>query len=295
MSESQIGESEMRYRFAGSLAVALIAVATLVALTSAPLAGQAPAARPPAYTPPRLPFGQPNLQGVWNTRNLAKYDLEDHSASPGVPAGKGVVVDPPDGKIPYQPWALAKKQENFKNSRTLNPMWPDPLKTADPVGKCYMPGVPRITYLGWPFEIWQTPKYIAILYEWTHVYRLIHLDRTEHVQGIGTYQGFSTGKFEGNTLVVDVKDFNEFTWFDMAGNHHSEALHVVERYTPVDADTLQYEATIEDPKVFTRPWKIAMPLLRQKEIGILDYECYMLLDETGVHLTWPREEAEKAN
>jgi hypothetical protein len=141
-------------------------------LAAAPLiTGQAPAARPAVFAPPRLPFGQPDIQGVWNTRNLAKYDVEDHSASPGVPAGRGVIVDPPDGKLPYLPSAAATRQQNFKNSRTS-----DPLKSADPLAKCYMPGVPRITYLGWPFQIYQTAKYVAILYEWTHVWRLINLE-----------------------------------------------------------------------------------------------------------------------
>jgi hypothetical protein len=285
----------MRHRFVGSWLAAVLGLSILVALTSARVAGQAPAgraevARASTYTAPRLPFGQPNIQGVWNVRNLARYDIQDHSASPGVPAGKGVVEG---NELPYQPWALEKKKENFKNSRSLNPMWPDPLKSADPLAKCYMPGVPRATYLGWPFQIYQTPKYIAILYEWTHVWRLIYLDRPDHLENIGSYQGFSLGKWEGNTLVVEVKDFNDFTWFDMAGNFHSDALHVTERYTPVDADTLQYEATITDPKVFTRPWKMSMPLHRQTEIGILDYECYMLVDESGIPLTWPREEKER--
>jgi hypothetical protein len=241
-----------------------------------------------AYAPPRLPFGQPNLQGVWNVRNLAAFNLEDHSSSHGVPAGRGVIVDPPDGRIPYRPDALAKRQENFDRSRTA-----DPLQNADPLSKCYMAGTPRMTYLGWPFQIFQTPKYIAILYEWTHVYRLIYLDRPDHVEGIGTYQGFSVGRFEGNTLVVDVRDLNDFTWLDKAGNFHSDALRVVERYTPVDADTIRYEATLEDPKVYTRPWTMRMLLHRQKDISLLDFECYMLMDESGIPLTWPREEAER--
>jgi hypothetical protein len=266
----------------GFLAAGLVACSAIAPPVLAQGGGTA------TYVPPRLPFGQPNLQGVWNVRNLAGYSVEDHTSSNGVPAGKGVIVDPPDGRIPYQPDALAKRNENFAKSRTS-----DPLQNADPLARCYMPGTPRITYLGWPFQIFQTPRYIVILYEWTHVYRLIYLDRPEHVEGIGTYQGFSVGRFEGNSLVVDVRDFNGFTWLDKAGNFHSDALRVVERYTPVDADTIRYEATLEDPKVYTRPWTMRMLLHRQKEIGILDFECYMLMDESGIPLTWPREEAQR--
>jgi hypothetical protein len=247
-----------------------------------PARTQAPA-RAPQYTPKKLPFGQPDLQGVWKAWNTAAYDIEDHSASLGVPAGKGVIVDPPDGKLPYKPEMLAKRRQNLEASRTS-----DILKSADPLAKCYMPGVPRITYLGWPFQIFQTPKYVAILYEWTHVWRLIYLDRKEHDEGISSYQGDSIGHWEGATLVADVKGFNDFTWFDKAGNFHSDQLHVVERYTPIDADTLRYEATIDDPQTFTRPWTMRMDLRRQKDIGLLDYECFMMLDESGIPLTWPR-------
>jgi hypothetical protein len=236
-----------------------------------------------AQAPARTPDGHPDLQGVWQVANGARYDLEDHPARLGVPAGRSVVVDPPDGRIPYQAWARVKRKENFDNSRTA-----DPLKSADPLAKCYMPGVPRATYLGWPLQIFQTRDYVTIAYEWTHVYRIVHVNGTPHPEPPEFWMGDSRGRWEGNTLVVDVRNFNGRAWFDMAGNFHSEALHVVERYTPLDANTLRYEATIEDPKVFTRPWTIRMALHRQPDAVLAEYECHALLEESGVSLDWPR-------
>ena len=140
-----------------------------------------------------------------------------------MPAGQGVVEG---NEIPYQPWALAKKQENFENRAT-----------ADPETKCYLPGVPRITYMPYPFQIFQTPDYIAILYEYVHAARHIYMDGSPHPEGpIDWWMGDSRGRWEGDTLVVDVVHFNDQTWFDRAGNFHSEALHVVERYTPTGPD-----------------------------------------------------------
>src|SRR5215510_4230098 len=128
-------------------------VPKLTAQTSAP-------AKPP-----------PDLQGVWRAWNLAKYDLEDHGAKPGVPAGRGFVVDPADGKIPYKPEALAKRATNFAGTKTL-----DPVKNSDPLAKCYLPGSPRITYLGWPFQIIQTPEDVTFVYEWAHKKRTVPID-----------------------------------------------------------------------------------------------------------------------
>ena len=262
--------------------VALFALAPLVTTGQAPSpASQAPrtqAAQP--YAPPRGPDGQPDLQGVWRVWNLAAHDIQDHPARWGVPAGRGVVEG---NEIPYQPWAAAKKKENFENSRT-----PDPLTSADPLSRCYLPGVPRMTYLGFPFQIFQTSDDVAILYEWRHVRRKIYLKDIPLMQNVDFWMGSSRGRWEGNTLVVDVRNLSDRTWFDAAGNFHSEAVHVVERYTPIGPDTLQYEVTIEDPKVFTRPWKMSMPLQRQKDVGILEYECHALLEESGVPLTWDR-------
>ncbi len=273
----------MRDRFVTWL-IAAVAVAAIAYSVSPALTAQAPAGGQ-AYTPPRTAGGQPDLQGVWRVWNLAKFDLEDHGAKPGVPAGRGFVVDPADGKIPYLPSALEKRKQNYENSRN-----PDPWKNADPYVKCYLPGIPRMTYLGWPFQIIQTPESVTFVYEWAHKKRVVPISNTAPAaDGETAWMGTPRARFEGNSLVINLTNFNSYTWFDMAGNFHSDALKVVERYTPINADTLQYEATMTDPKVFTRPWTIRMTIQRQKDIGILDYECTAMLDEMGIHHTWPRD------
>ena len=223
---------------------------------------------------PRAADGKPDLSGIWQVVNAAAWNIESHHASKDVPGGQGVVLD---GPIPYQPWALAKRDENFKNRAT-----------ADPESKCYLPGVPRITYMPYPFQIAQTPKQIAILYEYVHATRNIYMD-SEHPRGpIDWWMGDSRAVWDGDTLVVDVVHFNDQTWFDRAGNFHSEALHLVERYTPVSRDHIHYEVTVEDPKVFTRPWKMAMPIYRrmEKHVQLLEYECYTF-DGEEFHVTQP--------
>ena len=207
--------------------------------------------------------GKPDLSGVWQVLNTAAWDIRDHHATLGVPAGQGVVEG---NEIPYQPWASARQQENFRNRHT-----------ADPEKKCFLPGVPRMTYMPYPFHIVQTPTHIAILYEYVHAVRNIFMDSPHLAGPIEWFMGDSRGRWEGDTLVVDVAHFTDQTWFDRAGNFHSEALHLVERYTPVGPDHLQYEVTVEDPHVFTRPWKMTMPLYRRKEgnVRLLEYECYV--------------------
>jgi hypothetical protein len=216
------------------------------------------------YTAPRLSDGKPDLQGIWEARNTASGSLEAHSASMGIRGGESSVVDPPDGKIPYQPWALAKRTENF-NTRA----------TSDPMAKCFLPGVPRITYVPYPFQIFQTPNFIAITYEYVHASRTIHMDGTPHLDDIDFWMGDSRGHWEGETLVVEVADNNSDTWLDSSGNFHSDKMKVVERYRRTAPNVLQYEATIEDPKVFTRPWKISMPLYlhEEKNAQLYEYEC----------------------
>ena len=222
----------------------------------------------PASSIPRTPDGKPDLHGIWQVRNRAAADLEDHVARHGLPAGKGVVQG---GPIPYQPWAAAKKIENAKARLT-----------ADPLANCYMPGVPRIMYMEFPFQIFQTPDHIAMTFEWSQVHRTIYTNGAPHPDGIDFWMGDSRGRWEGDTLVVDVRNHNDRTWLDMAGNFHSEALHLVERYTMRDANTITYEVTIEDPKVFTRPWTISMPLHRQTEADrIFDYQCQAEAEEAN--------------
>jgi hypothetical protein len=221
-----------------------------------------------ARTLPRTMDGRPNLQGIWQVRNRAAYDLLNHTARDGMPAGRGVVEG---GEIPYQQWAAAKKKENFANR-----------KTADPLSKCYMPGVPRVMYMEYPFHIFQTRDHLAMTFEWSQVFRLIYTDGKPGPSGIEFWMGDSRGRWDGDTLVVNVKDHNDRTWFDMAGNFHSEALSLVEKYTMLDADTIQYEVTIEDPKVFTRPWKISMPIHRHKDLDrILEYQCQAEAEEAN--------------
>jgi hypothetical protein len=223
-------------------------------------AAQGPAA--PAAGP-RTADGRPDLSGIWQAFSTAAWDIQDHQAQEGVPAGQGVVEG---NEIPYQPWAAARKLENYKNRAT-----------ADPERQCYLPGVPRAMYMPFPFQIFQTPEMVIMLFEYAHAVRYVYTNGTMHPEGhIDWWMGDSRGRWEGNTLVVTARHFNDQTWFDRAGNFHSEALRVTERYTPMGPDHIQYEATIEDEKVFTRPWKMNLILYRRKEpnFRILEYECY---------------------
>jgi hypothetical protein len=236
-----------------------------VSLLAAAIAAMPARAQSSPATIPRLPDGKPNLSGFWEAMNTARYDIQDHIADKDFLGGQGVVEG---NEIPYQPWALAKKKENFDNRAT-----------ADPEAKCYLLGVPRIAYSGHPFQILQGagPQTVTILYEYAHADRFIYLNGTPHPRGpIDWWMGDSRGHWEGDTLVVDVVHFNDRTWFDKAGNFHSEELHVIERYSLMDPDHIRYQVTIDDPKVFTRPWKMSMILYRHKEenFQLLDYECY---------------------
>jgi hypothetical protein len=212
---------------------------------------------------PRTAEGHPDLSGIWQVMNTAEWDIQDHQARPDAPAGLGVVEG---DQVPYQPWAAAKKKENFEKRAT-----------EDPLAKCYLPGVPRITYTPLPFQIFQTPKQVTIFYQYAHAVRHIFANGSRHPDGhIDWWLGDSRAQWQGDTLVVDVTDFNDLTWFDRAGNFHSDELHVVERYKLADADHINYEVSVEDPKVFTRPWKMNMILYRHKEknFQLLEHECY---------------------
>jgi len=194
-----------------------------------------------------------------------------------VPAGQGVVEG---GPIPYQAWALAKKQENFEKRLFRAQDRPTSETTADPEAKCFLPGVPRATYMPFPFRIIQTPKQILLAYEYASARRSILLDHQPKAPA-NSWMGWSIGHWEGDTLVVDVTDQVDRTWFDRAGNFHSDALKVVERYTPISPYHLMYEATIDDPKVFTRPWKIRMPLYRRvdQNVQLLEFKCVEFAEE----------------
>jgi hypothetical protein len=243
-----------------------IAIVGVVAVLSLAVHGAAQTSKGGGqpYDPPRLRNGEPDFRGIWQVRTTVDWGVEGHPAEKGVAAAKSIIVDPPNGRIPYQPSALAKSQENFKGR-----------KTEDPQTKCFQAGVPRATYLPSPLQIVQSPGRLAIVYEDAHTYRVIYMDGRPHYDRVDWWMGDSRGRWEGNTLVVSVKDLNDQTWFDKAGNFHSEEMHVLERYTLTGPDTLQYEATMEDPKVFTRPWTLRVNLFRHKEPGfrIVEDEC----------------------
>ncbi|HEV2445825.1 MAG TPA: hypothetical protein VGS58_07890 [Candidatus Sulfopaludibacter sp.] len=261
----------------------IIVAAALLAAAGLPLAGQ-------TYRAPRAEGGHPDLNGIWQAMNEANFDLEGHSARPAmavrpgpygpVPAAQVLALGavgavPPSlgvvegGEIPYKPEALAQKKENEAN-------W----LTRDPEIKCYLPGVPRATYMPQPFQIFQSARQIFIAYQYDGAVRNIYLKDPGEAP-VDSWMGQSAGRWEGDTLVVDVTGFNDSTWFDRAGNFHSDALHVVERYTRTGPDVISYEATIEDPKVFTRPWKISMPLYRrlEKNAQLLEFKCVEFVEE----------------
>ena len=228
------------------------------------------------YKAPRTPDGKPNLNGIWQAMNTAYWDVEAHPAAPGpmwelgaqfaIPAGLGIVEG---GAIPYKPEALAKKKENFANRTKL-----------DPEIKCYLPGVPRAMYMPYPFQIIQSPKHIMIIHEFAGAVRTIYMDNHTEAPA-DSWMGWSNGKWEGETLVVDTKGYLDTSWFDRAGNHHSDALHTIERISARSAETLNYEITIEDPNVFTRTWKMSFPLYKHVEPNaqITEYRCVEFSEE----------------
>src|SRR5882762_3928685 len=255
---------------------ALFASAAAVLATALHL-GATPAARAAEpYKAPRTADGKADLNGVWQAVNTANWDLQEHVARTGLvvalgavgaePGGLGVVVG---GEIPYLPEVAAKKKANFENRLT-----------DDPEIKCYLPGVPRATYMPYPFQIVQTPQFILMAYEFAGAARTIYMDKAPP-NPVDSWMGHSVGHWEGDTLVVDVTRLSEETWFDRAGNFHSDALHVVERYTPLSADALTYDVTIEDPKVFSRPWKMSMPLYRRldKNAQLMEFKCVEFVEE----------------
>jgi hypothetical protein len=272
----------MRNRFTNAL-ITIVLGGALTQAAQQP-ARQGGAAAPegrggePAARPDRI-AGRPNLNGIWQAINTANWNLEGHSASAtafwqlgailAVPAGQSVIVDN-NGTIPYTPEGLRKRQENQAG-------WPK----SDPEAKCYMAGLPRATYMPYPFQIVQGEKDILFIYEYAGANRTVHM--TKHTESpVDTWMGLSNGKWDGDTLVIEVRGFNDLSWFDRAGNHHSEALTVTERYSLAPGGNhLNYEARIEDPKTFTRPWTIRMPLHRRLEtnVQLLEYKCVEFSEE----------------
>jgi len=247
-------------------------------------------AQTPAYRAPRTPDGKPDLSGIWQALNEADYDIEMHMARPAmalrpapygpapaapvlrlgavgaVPPGMGVVEG---GELPYRPEALAKKKQNQENWLNL-----------DPEIKCYLPGVPRATYMPYPFQIIQSQNTIFFAYEYAGAVRNLFM-KDPGPAPVDSWMGQSVAHWESETLVVDVRGFNDQSWFDRSGNFHSDKLHVVERYTRTSPDVITYEATIEDPEVFTRPWKMSMPLYRRQEKNaqLMDFKCVEFVEE----------------
>jgi hypothetical protein len=275
----------MRNRFTGFItAVAAAGVGALIASTTLPLSGQTA-----AYRAPRTPDGKPDLNGIWQAINEANYDVEMHMARaamqlrPGpygpvpaaavlpfgavgsVPPGMGVT----DGPLPYKPEALAKKKDNQEH-------WVE----RDPEIKCYLPGVPRANYMPYPFQILQSQSAVFFAYEYAGAVRNVYL-KDPGPAPIDSWMGQSVGHWEGETFVITANGFNDSSWFDRAGNFHSDALQVTERYTRVAPDVLNYEATITDSNVFTRPWKIQMPLYRrlEKNAQLMDFKCVEFVEE----------------
>ncbi|MDE0123822.1 MAG: hypothetical protein OXN97_04510 [Bryobacterales bacterium] len=242
------------------------------------------------FQPKRLANGKPDLNGIWQAIGSAHYDVERHMAKPSmmlrdgphgplpavpvlalgavgsVPGGLGVVEG---GRIPYTPEAAAKREENRAH-------WVE----RDPEVKCYLPGVPRATYMPFPFQIFHNDSSVFIAYEYAGAVREIYM-RDVGPAETDSWMGQSVGRWEGDTLVVEVTGFTDQTWFDRSGTHHSNRLRVVERYTVTSPYHMRYEAEIEDPEVFTRPWKIALPLYRrmEKEARIMDFKCVEFVEE----------------
>jgi hypothetical protein len=247
------------------MAAAVLAIAAIPA-----------AAQTAAYRAPRTADGHPNLNGIWQALNTADWDIQGHAAAQGPVYALGAAFSQPPGlgvvegeEIPYLPAALAKKKENQANWVKL-----------DPEVKCYLPGVPRATYLPYPFQIVQSAKTIMMAYEYAGAVRVINMEAPTKAPA-DSWMGWSNGRWDGDTLVVDVTGLNDETWFDRAGDFHSDALHVVERYTRTGDATMNYEATIEDPKTFSRAWKISMPLYRhvEKNAQLLEYKCVEFAEE----------------
>jgi hypothetical protein len=277
----------MRTRLNGiTVALAAAAAATILAVNSSIAVGQGQA----AYRAPRASDGHPDLNGIWQAMNTANYDLEAHVARSAmalrqgpygplpaapvlalgavgsVPGGLGVIDG--GGEIPYKAEMLAKRKENQEK-------WLE----RDPEIKCYLPGIPRATYMPFPFQIFQSSKAIFFAYEYAGAVRNIYL-KDPGPAPVDSWMGQAVGRWEGETLVIENTGFNDQTWFDRAGNFHSNALKVTERFTP-EGENLRYEATMDDPETFTRAWKISMPLYRrlEKDAQLLEFKCVEFSEE----------------
>ena len=254
-------------------------VALAAGLLTAPLLSHGQNVQPAqakGYRAPRTTDGHPNLNGIWQAMNEANWDLLPHTANFGRVAALGAEDAAPPGigwveggEIPYLPAAAAKKKENYANRLTL-----------DPEIKCYLPGVPRAMYMPYPFQIVQSKDVIMLVFEYAGATRTVNMDKPTGAPA-DSWMGWSNGHWEAETLVIDSNSFNDQTWFDRVGDFHSDELHVVERITAVSPDRLNYEATIEDKNVFSRPWKISMPLYRRAEnnMQLMEFKCVQFVED----------------
>jgi hypothetical protein len=229
------------------------------------------------YQAPQTADGKPDLNGIWQAVSSAHFDVEPHAARFGpvvemaahgaIPGGLGIVQG---GEIPYRPEARAKQQENLQ-------YWLE----RDPATKCYMPGVPRATYMPFPFQLVQTPEYVLLAYEFASASRIVYMDRPDFEAPVDSWMGHNIGSWDGDTLVIDVTAQMPDTWLDQSGNHHSNSIHVVERYTALSENHLMYEATITDPETYTRPWTIQLPLYRRidENMQLLEFKCVEFAEE----------------
>lgn len=258
-----------------SISLLLLSSVLMSSLVTAPVqaAGKKSAPAATAKTDqkiPRLANGKPDFSGIWQTTSAADYDLEPHSNRKDAPPSAGIVEG---GEIPYLPKALEQKKKNFEARAT-----------DDPALKGYTLGVPRGIYYPEPFQIFQRDKDLFLVHQFGHSVRTIYTNKTDHPEDPNDWWlGDSRGHWEGDTLVVDVRHFNDKTWLDHAGNFHSDALHIVEKWQFLDNNTIAYNATIEDPNVFSRPWTINVVLYRHREKNFqliedyrytLDYDQY---------------------
>jgi len=231
--------------------------------------------QPQPYRAPRSSDGRPDLNGIWQALDGPNWNIEPHAADSGtapqlgainaVPPGIGIV----DGPIPYKPEALTQRNENYKNRMSM-----------DPEAKCYLPGVPRAMYMPQPFQIIQSADHIMMVFQYAGAIRTIYMNDPKPAPA-PSWMGWSNGHWEGETLVIETTGLDDRTWFDRAGNFHSDELKVVERLKARSADVLDYEATIEDQKVFTRIWKISVPLYRhvEKNAQIMEFKCVEFAEE----------------
>ena len=257
----------MTARTGFAIAAAAVAAALLVTQSTSAQAQQ---------TRPERINERPNINGIWQAMDTAYWNLEAHAAQAiedwwelgalgAIKGGKSVVVG---GTIPYLPEALEQRERNRAG-------YPE----SDPVTKCYMPGIPRANYMPFPFEIVQGDGDILFVYSFAVANRNVHMNPDEHLTyeevPVDQWMGWSNGHWEGDTLVIDVMANDARTWLDRAGNHHSNAMRVTERFTPMREYHMRYEATIDDPNTFSRPWTISMPLYRRAEpdAELIEYRC----------------------